>query len=72
MLPPLGTGQSVQWESNPHVYHGKVAGFRYIMAASALAVRLSKTAAVRSRVGGTRTLTSTLKRRVRYRYATTP
>ena len=23
--------QSVQWELNPHVYHGKVAGCRYIM-----------------------------------------
>ena len=33
-LPLSYTGlveQSVQRESNPHVYHGKVAGFRYIM-----------------------------------------
>jgi hypothetical protein len=27
----LGTVQSVQRELNPHVYHGKVAGYRYIM-----------------------------------------
>ncbi len=26
--------QSVQRELNPHVYHGKVAGFRYIMDAN--------------------------------------
>ncbi len=31
-LLPLGTvTQSVQRESNPHIYHGKVAGGRYIM-----------------------------------------
>jgi hypothetical protein len=35
-LPTLRTRpkQSVQRESNPHIYHGKVAGYRYIMDAT--------------------------------------
>ena len=41
-LLPLGTAtQSVQRELNPHVYHGKVAGYRYIMDAGSRSQRVN-------------------------------